>query len=443
MTPPFSSQDLGRIFDARTITRGRSLGLAGQVEVELEGDTITAVEQDSGVEQNIRITPSLLGRRVVFDRRCSCSMPGCAHLAAGALAALDRFPSLRKPEQQTFLDLLAAEPEQERQRTVFELAPGVAPYACFISPLLVGERSGATVSTTPHRIAAAEGANRAVREVARLLGNSNQPRTGVTPARVDDVLRALVQSGQARWHAGARRLMHGEVRAFSSTSAATLPPRTGLIIGATGPWYVDVTTGAVGRVRVQPPVTAPRSPTRAPVVLPRRRMSTTASEQVIVDRPLTPVLRLTRFTCPDEFGRMRSLDALSVEFDYGGAVVPFDDERQFIRIDGRGEPIFARRDRTGEAAVVDAVRRDGLVQMRMGTGQAAKGRMVFAFRGRDAAEFLAGLRHRARSNIAGARLAKPDRQRVRSALGWIGRAVRHAGRRCTRRKILARPRHRD
>ena len=170
MTPPFSSQDLGRIFDARTITRGRSLGLAGQVEVELEGDTITAVVQDSGVEQNIRITPSLLGRRVVFDHRCTCRMPGCAHLAAGALAALDRFPSLRKPEQQTFLDLLAAAPEQERQRTVFELAPGVAPYACVISTLLVGERTGATVSTTPRRIAAAEGANRAVREVARRAG---------------------------------------------------------------------------------------------------------------------------------------------------------------------------------------------------------------------------------------------------------------------------------
>jgi uncharacterized Zn finger protein len=123
MTPPFSSQDLGRIFEARTITRGRSLGLAGQVDVQLEGDTITAIVQDGGVEQNVRITPSLLGRRVVFDHCCTCRIPGCAHLAAGALAALDRFPSLRKPEQQTFLDLLAAVPEQERQRTVFELAP--------------------------------------------------------------------------------------------------------------------------------------------------------------------------------------------------------------------------------------------------------------------------------------------------------------------------------
>ena len=139
MTPPFSSQDLGRIFDARTITRGRSLGPAGQVEVQLEGDTITAIVQDSGFEQNVRITPSLLGRRVVCNHRCTCRIPGRAHLAAGALAALDRFPSLRKPEQQTFLDLLAAAPERERQRTVFELAPGKAPYACVVSTFLVTE----------------------------------------------------------------------------------------------------------------------------------------------------------------------------------------------------------------------------------------------------------------------------------------------------------------
>lgn len=36
MPTPFSSQDLGRILDARTITRRRSLGLAVHVEVQLE-----------------------------------------------------------------------------------------------------------------------------------------------------------------------------------------------------------------------------------------------------------------------------------------------------------------------------------------------------------------------------------------------------------------------
>jgi hypothetical protein len=113
MTRPFSSQVLGRIFDARTITHGRSPGLAGQVGMHLEGDTIIAIEQVSGVEPNVRITPSLLRRRVVFDHHCTCRIRGCQHVAPSVLAALDRCPSLRKPEQQTILDLLAAAPEQE------------------------------------------------------------------------------------------------------------------------------------------------------------------------------------------------------------------------------------------------------------------------------------------------------------------------------------------
>jgi len=79
MTPPFSSQDLGRIFDAGTITRGRSLGLAGRVEVQLEGDTITAVVQDSGggfgTLRMRAITASqwlLIGRDGVVFRRVEC-----------------------------------------------------------------------------------------------------------------------------------------------------------------------------------------------------------------------------------------------------------------------------------------------------------------------------------------------------------------------------------
>ena len=51
---------------------------------------------------------------------------------------------------------------------------------------------------------------------------------------------------------------------------------------------------------------------------------------------------------------------------------------------------FVRRDRAAETAAQDAIRQDGLVQMRMATGQAAKGRLVFVFRGRDAAEAWQG-----------------------------------------------------
>jgi superfamily II DNA or RNA helicase len=390
MPTPFSSQDLGRIFDGRALTRGRTLGLAGGVDIQLEGDTIAGTVQDRAFTYTISITPSLLGRRVVFDHRCTCRLPGCAHLAAAAFAALDRFPALRRPEQQTFLDTLTtAPPEKERQRIVFELAPGEHPHACTVTTLLIGERTGIATPTTPRQIAADENAAAAARDLAYLLGEGGEARTGVSGSLAVDMLDALVESGQARWHAGGKRLAKGATRLFASTSAAALPPRSGVIVADSGAWYVDAVTGEVGRVRIQAPPPPPRPAFVAPAAPPplkRRIEPPTVSEQVIVDRPMVPVLRLTRIPCPDEFGRMQQVDALLLEFDYDGAVIPFDDDRQFVRINTPGGPVFARRDRAAETAAQEAIRQDGLVQMRMATAQAAKGRLVYVFRGRDAAE---------------------------------------------------------
>jgi superfamily II DNA or RNA helicase len=407
MPTPFSSQDLGRIFDARVLTRGRGMGLAGGVDLEFDGATVTGVVQERGTSHKVRLTPSLLGRRVVFDHGCSCGVTACAHLAAAGLAALDRFPALRRPEQQNFLDTLTtAPPPKERQRIVFELAPAEPPNACVVTTLLIGERSGISAPTTPREIAGNEQAEPRVRDVAYLLGEGTQPRTGVPPTLVADALDALIESGQARWHAGGRRLVKGDTRVFASTSGVTLPPRSGVIIADSGPWYVDAASGAVARIRIRPPVIVGSStPPAVRADPPKRRPDPAAvSEQVIVDRLATPVLRLTRFPCPDEFGRMVQLDALLLEFDYGGAVVPFDDDRQFVRVSAPGGPIFVRRDRTAEAAALDAIRQDGLVQMRMATGKAEKGRLVFVFRGRDAAEAWQGF-------IA-------ERIPVLQALGW-------------------------
>jgi superfamily II DNA or RNA helicase len=397
MPTPFSSQDLGRIFDGRALTRGRTLGLAGGVEVELQGDTVSGVVQDRAFAYTVSITPSLLGRRVVFDSHCTCRTTGCAHLAAAAFAALDRFPVLRRPEQQTFLDTLTtAPPEKERQRVVFELAPGDHPAACLVTTVLIGERTGVATPTTPAAIAADDGASAVARDLAYLLGEGREPRTGVRSAAVVDVLDALVESGQARWHAGGKRLLKGETRVFASASTASLPARSGVIVGDSGPWYVDALTGAVGRVRIEAPVAI--RPTVAPggasVVAPtaakRRVEAPAATEPMIVEGSMVPVLRLTRFPCPDEFGRMQLLDALLLEFDYDGGVVAFDDDRQFVRVDGPGGPVFVRRDKAGEAAACDALRGDGLVQMRMAVGTAAKGRLVWVFRGREAAEAWQG-----------------------------------------------------
>ncbi|HEY4043917.1 MAG TPA: hypothetical protein VGM32_19005, partial [Rhodopila sp.] len=301
MPTAFSSQDLGRIFDARVLTRGRTLGLAGGVEVRLEGDTIAGTVRDQAFTYSVAITPALLGRRVVFDHHCSCRVPGCAHLAAAAFAALDRFPVLRRPEQQTFLDTLTAAPaEKERQRIVFELAPADHPFACAVTSLLIGERSGIAMPTTPRAIADAN-AGPGSRDIACRLGKGTEARSLVRPSAVPEVLQALAASGQARWHAGAKRLVKGEMRVFASASAAGLPPRSAVIVADSGPWYVDAVTGAVGPVHIQAS-TLPRPAGSPPVVSQRRTELATSSEPVIVDRPMVPVVRLTRFPCPDAFG---------------------------------------------------------------------------------------------------------------------------------------------
>ncbi len=401
------------MFDARSLTRGRGLVLAGAVEVRLEGDRIAGHVRDPAGRHAVRLTPSSNGRRVAFDRFCSCGEAGCPHLAAAAFAALDQFPALRRPEQQSFLDTLlpTAEPvaEAEGERTVLELAPAFAPYACAVTTLRVGERSGTVRLTTPQALDADPATEPELRALARMLGGGSTTRSPVPANRVDDVLTALVASGRGRWHKGGRRLIAGEERRAPAGSTPPLPDGSGVIIAPGGPWYVDAGSGAVGRLRaipVAPPrataagkasVAAPRTApgaapgaatrvadARAPVR--RRSESVGPTEQVIVERQPRTVLRLTRFACPDEYGRMRDLDALLLEFDYEGVVVRPDDERQFLRVEDPAGPIFVRRDRKAEAAALEALQRDGLMQMRMAEGQAAKGRLVFVFRGRDAAE---------------------------------------------------------
>jgi superfamily II DNA or RNA helicase len=199
----------------------------------------------------------------------------------------------------------------------------------------------------------------------------------------------LIESKRARWHAGGKILIKGETRVFPSALEADLPPRSGVLVAQSGPWYIDAATGAVGRVRIQAPAASRpvfTAPGPSPPPVRRRGQTGGHGDPVIVDRTMTPVMRLTRLPCPDEFGRMQDVDAVLLEFDYDGTLIPFDDDRQFARIATAGGPVFARRDRTAEAAAQDAIRRDGLVQMRIAMGKAEKGRMVLLYRGREAAE---------------------------------------------------------
>ncbi len=433
MLTPFSSEDLGRVFDARVLTKGRTLVLLGTVDVTLRDTSIAMTVEHLGLRHTASITPSSLGRRVVFVNQCSCGEAACAHLAAGSLAALDRYPILRKPVQKSFLDALASPPADERQRLVFELSPGTPPHACYVSTFLIGERTGRLEVTSPSRILADRTSNESSRIMARLLGGGDAGRIPVAPGAVTSILGLLSRLGKARWHATGKPLIRGEEPAFQADAPPNLPPKSAVILGESGPWYVDGATGAVGRVRLrQAPTRQIQSAARAPgdgvrhpfpqapssqrSVLPRfgsvhpsssssksahtsqgrgraRRVESVvvaAAEPVILERPVTPVLRLRQLQCPDEAGRMQRIDALTLDFDYDGVLTPADDERQFVRMHRPGDApdiqSFVRRDRAAEATALAALRQDGFSQMRMAEGPTAKGRMVFVHRGRDATE---------------------------------------------------------
>ncbi len=390
MPVPFSAEDLGRIFEARTLTRGRTLLLVTDVAVSLQDETIVGVMEDKGVRRTARMTPVAMGRRVVFENRCTCRLVNCPHLAATGIAALDRFPALRRAEQATFLDRLSGAPAPEKQRLLANLEPGADPDACFVTLSLVGERTARIEPTTPARLIEEATAGDAAVALAHLLGGGTSSRTGVPPANVAPLVAVLLRLDNARWSATGKRLVHGEERSFDSSQPPRLPARSAVLLGDTGPWYVDAATGAVGRVKLRPP----RAPAPPPITIrPRvgrmRGVSTlvaTESERAIVERPVTPVLRLQRMRAPDDFGRLQLMDALILDFDYGGTLSDGDDERQFVRVEGPGGPSFVRRNMEGEANALETLRQDGFIQMRVGDGKSARGRRVFVFRGEDAGE---------------------------------------------------------
>jgi len=322
----------------------------------------------------------------------------------------------------------------EKQILAFELAPADPPAACTVTTYLIGERTGKQEATTPARILLDKTGPESNRILAKLLGGGEVGRVAVPPASVASVLGLLARIGRGRWHATGKALTLGEERAFQANVPPDLPPKSAVILGESGPWYVDGATGQVGRVRLRNgPVVAPgpapsskpgysmaqvaarpaphiaarlagkpaakppfrpaftgqsRPPVRPPIRQVARPVSrsgplTATAEPVILECTATPVLQLRRMDCPDDFGRMTKMDALIVDFDYDGVPVPADDERQFVRMrDGS----FVRRDREGEAAALAVLRQDGFTQMRVADASSAKGRMVYVHRGRDAAE---------------------------------------------------------
>ena len=386
MPTPYNSDDLGRVFDAATLTRGRTLGLLGAVQATLTDDVIRGTVEERGSKRSVRAEPALRARRVVFDSACSCHNPACVHLAATLLVALERFPALRKTEQKGLFDALGAAAPPERDLITFDLEPGAPPFACFVAATATGERSGAARPITPSRIAANATHPATVVAIARLLGVGNAARAGVPGAKVPEIMPLLVRSGRTRWLPTGVTLGVGDDLMFDAGATPRLPPKSAMILGSTGPWYVQSTTGKVGRVRVRPTIARHVKP--EPVAHKPVALRTPAHEQAIVERPPTPILRLRKLHCPDDFGRLALLDALTVDFDYGGVVTSGEDERQFVPTEakGGGGKTFIRRDPAAEAAAFDMLKHDGFVMMRVADPASPKGRRVFVFRGREAGE---------------------------------------------------------
>eukprot|EP01035_Chromulina_nebulosa_P055051 gene55051-75437_t len=87
---PFTSSDLGRTFDARSITRGRTLALLGEVEVEVDGASVQVGLAHLGQRHTGRLTAELEDGEIHLRSACTCRAPFCPHMAAGALVALER-----------------------------------------------------------------------------------------------------------------------------------------------------------------------------------------------------------------------------------------------------------------------------------------------------------------------------------------------------------------
>src|SRR4051812_35255735 len=115
---PFAEEDLSRVFDQKTMQRGRALLLAGAARLASTESMIEAAVTDLGRTFITRVTPLHRAQRLALERSCTCGRPACAHMAAAAMLALDTRPEWRRPVQTSLLDLIGKAP-----------APGSAPIA--------------------------------------------------------------------------------------------------------------------------------------------------------------------------------------------------------------------------------------------------------------------------------------------------------------------------
>ncbi|KAA0683541.1 DEAD/DEAH box helicase [Roseomonas genomospecies 6] len=299
-TVPFSQEDLARVFDAKTLQRGRTLILTGAVTLLESEGRIAATVTDLGRTLSVTVVPVRGRSRVVFDKSCTCGRNTCAHMAAAALMTLDARPEGRQmslfdpPPAAGSPSALPPIPEPDPEpppppppdpvlSVRWTLEPGKDEAAMFVSAVIAVEGAGEDVSTpaSPRDVLARAPRNLdgdADRAIARLLGGGGAVRTPVAKSRgdvVDRILRRLLGCGRLRWRGGTV-LAEGAamaIRAFRDPATRKLRP-TGLPPGAAlikgqGYWCVDPKAGTVCPVELQvvevpkPKAAAPQPPAKA------------------------------------------------------------------------------------------------------------------------------------------------------------------------------------
>ena len=388
MPTAYSATDLSRVFDAKVLTRGRSLALLGAVKVGLAGDTVRAEVEDKGERHEVQATPGKHGNAVMFDAQCSCGGRNCVHMAAALLGGLDRFAELRVAAPASNLLDRVTKPA-EKTLLEIELAPAPG-RTCTLAFVLVGESSGNRRLLSPRAVLADPNRAATVRSLASLLADTEekgaQTRTLLTPTQASRVLTQAVRSGLAVWQPTGRALSLGRDRSYPEGKKPPLPANSGVVRAGNVTWYIDAAMNTVGLIR------APSAETRTvikggrPKAADKRPTLAPDPDRAIVDRPMVPVLRLGRLELPDENGRPRPTDLLDFQFDYGGVRVGFDEERQFLRAVAAEGPVFIRRDPAAEAAALEMLAQDGFMQMRIEADGPARGRRVFTYRGRETNE---------------------------------------------------------
>ncbi|WP_431860895.1 SNF2-related protein [Azospirillum sp.] len=437
---PFSQEDLARVFDVKTVQRGRTLILGGAVRLGAAEDRIEATVSDLGRELAVTVTPVDRGRRVMFERSCTCGRNACAHMAAAAMSALDTRPQWRRASLLDLMDKPQPEPPPRRQ-PVLALAPApkpepkpeprpeprpepVAPprlaarwtleagrddIALFVTATLSAGPGPGTPATPRDVIekVARDLDGDADRAIARLLGGGGVVRTPVAKGRRDDIdrlIRRLLGSGRLRWHTGAA-LKEGPskaLRAFRDPKSGKLRPagvpEGGVLVRGLGWWLVDPAAGLVCPVDMQvvePPKPKQPKPVLPPptIPLPRARPepppARAAETAAIVERAPVVIARLGRVVSPTD----GLVDVLRLSFDYGEPGLPAeidpDDQRQFARTEDIGLVTFVRRDKGAEQAALERLAALGFAQARIeppkGSLQ-ARGTRVHWLTGKESAQ---------------------------------------------------------